>query len=170
MAGRPPPAFLSQAPPPGYVAGLGRGATGFTTRSDIGPARAAAAEVVVRLSARAASSSSVSHPAQGELGRKAPAAADGAAEGVRAQPRAASGRAPSHPPPQPEPGTEGKFDEQMGNDGGLFAGGEYDEDDREADKIWEAVDDHMDSRRRDLREARLRAEAEKFRASNPKIT
>lgn len=32
-------AFLSQAPPPGYVAGLGRGATGFTTRSDIGPAR-----------------------------------------------------------------------------------------------------------------------------------
>ncbi|EFC49970.1 predicted protein [Naegleria gruberi] len=26
-------------PPPGYVAGIGRGATGFTTRSDIGPAR-----------------------------------------------------------------------------------------------------------------------------------
>lgn len=26
-------------PPPNYVAGLGRGATGFTTRSDIGPAR-----------------------------------------------------------------------------------------------------------------------------------
>jgi hypothetical protein len=43
------PSFLQQAPPPGYVAGLGRGATGFTTRSDIGPARAAAAEVVVRL-------------------------------------------------------------------------------------------------------------------------
>ena len=30
-----------------YVAGLGRGATGFTTRSDIGPARAAP-EAVVR--------------------------------------------------------------------------------------------------------------------------
>ncbi|SCV03826.1 LAME_0H13542g1_1 [Lachancea meyersii CBS 8951] len=30
------PAFLSQKPPPGYVAGIGRGATGFTTRSDIG--------------------------------------------------------------------------------------------------------------------------------------
>ncbi|CAM6002281.1 unnamed protein product [Sphagnum balticum] len=25
-------------PPPGYVAGLGRGATGFITRSDLGPA------------------------------------------------------------------------------------------------------------------------------------
>lgn len=32
-------AFLSQPAPPGYVAGLGRGATGFTTRSDIGPSR-----------------------------------------------------------------------------------------------------------------------------------
>ncbi|PWN42155.1 putative pre-mRNA splicing factor prp1 [Ceraceosorus guamensis] len=32
-------AFLTQAPPPNYVAGLGRGASGFTTRSDIGPAR-----------------------------------------------------------------------------------------------------------------------------------
>src|SRR5690242_16830739 len=32
-------AFMDQDPPPNYVAGLGRGATGFTTRSDIGPAR-----------------------------------------------------------------------------------------------------------------------------------
>lgn len=30
------PAFLSQKAPPGYVAGVGRGATGFTTRSDLG--------------------------------------------------------------------------------------------------------------------------------------
>lgn len=29
--------------PKGYIAGLGRGASGFTTRSDIGPARAATA-------------------------------------------------------------------------------------------------------------------------------
>lgn len=32
-------AFLSQPAPASYVAGLGRGASGFTTRSDIGPAR-----------------------------------------------------------------------------------------------------------------------------------
>ncbi|XP_055343399.1 pre-mRNA-processing factor 6-like [Paramacrobiotus metropolitanus] len=31
--------FLDLPAPPGYVAGVGRGATGFTTRSDIGPAR-----------------------------------------------------------------------------------------------------------------------------------
>ncbi|ORX66124.1 PRP1 splicing factor [Linderina pennispora] len=35
--------FLGKPAPPGYVAGLGRGATGFTTRSDIGPAREASA-------------------------------------------------------------------------------------------------------------------------------
>ena len=34
-------AFLKMRAPPGYVAGLGRGASGFTTRSDIGPAREA---------------------------------------------------------------------------------------------------------------------------------
>ncbi|KAM0751780.1 hypothetical protein T439DRAFT_324971 [Meredithblackwellia eburnea MCA 4105] len=32
-------AFLKMKAPPSYVAGLGRGASGFTTRSDIGPAR-----------------------------------------------------------------------------------------------------------------------------------
>ncbi|KAJ1674665.1 U4/U6 x U5 tri-snRNP complex subunit Prp1, partial [Spiromyces aspiralis] len=31
--------FLGKPAPPNYVAGLGRGATGFTTRTDIGPAR-----------------------------------------------------------------------------------------------------------------------------------
>jgi pre-mRNA-processing factor 6 len=40
MAGRikPDPDFLKKQPPPNYVAGLGRGATGFTTRSDVGGA------------------------------------------------------------------------------------------------------------------------------------
>lgn len=28
-------------PPPGYIAGLGRGATGFITRSDLGPSQIA---------------------------------------------------------------------------------------------------------------------------------
>ena len=33
------PDFMSKPAPAGYVAGLGRGATGFTTRSDLGTAR-----------------------------------------------------------------------------------------------------------------------------------
>lgn len=31
--------FLDQEPPPGYIAGIGRGATGFVTQADLGPAR-----------------------------------------------------------------------------------------------------------------------------------
>ncbi|KAJ3196950.1 hypothetical protein HK101_006999 [Irineochytrium annulatum] len=44
MAARLQADFLSKKPPPNYIAGLGRGATGFTTRSDIGPARESAPE------------------------------------------------------------------------------------------------------------------------------
>jgi hypothetical protein len=37
----------------------------------------------------------------------------------------------------------------MGGDAGIFAGGaDYDEDDKEADLVWEKIDDHMDERRR----------------------
>ncbi|GJE91643.1 pre-mRNA-splicing factor prp1 [Phanerochaete sordida] len=46
-------AFLSMPAPASYVAGLGRGASGFTTRSDIGPAREGpSAEVVAEAQAR----------------------------------------------------------------------------------------------------------------------
>lgn len=68
---------------------------------------------------------------------------------------------------------DSKFDEFMGNDSGMLAAGafgEYDEDDREADEIWDAVDQHMDLRRRHRRERRLKEEIEKFRSENPKIT
>ena len=40
-------AFLSQPAPASYVAGLGRGASGFTTRSDIGPAREGPSEEAI---------------------------------------------------------------------------------------------------------------------------
>lgn len=40
--------FLDMPAPAGYVPGLGRGATGFTTRSDIGPARSGIAEDAIK--------------------------------------------------------------------------------------------------------------------------
>lgn len=40
--------FLDTPAPAGYVPGLGRGATGFTTRSDIGPARSGIAEDAIK--------------------------------------------------------------------------------------------------------------------------
>ena len=37
-------------------------------------------------------------------------------------------------------------------------------------QVWSKIDDHMDSRRREKREKRLKEELEKYRADNPKIT
>lgn len=141
--------FLSLRPPANYVAGLGRGATGFTTRSDIGPARAAP-----DLPDRTATT----------IGGAAAAPA-GAGRG-----RGKGGEEEEEEAEEKGYDENQKFDEFEGNDVGLFASGEYDEDDKEADAVWEDIDKRMDSRRKDRREARLKKEIEKYRASNPKIT
>lgn len=140
--------FLNSKPPPNYVAGLGRGATGFTTRSDIGPARAAP-DLPDR------SGGAIGAPAGVGRGRGKP----GDEEADEADDADEKGYDENQ-----------KFDEFEGNDVGLFASAEYDEDDKEADAVWEAIDKRMDSRRKDRREARLKQEIEKYRASNPKIT
>ncbi|CAL5342579.1 unnamed protein product [Camellia sinensis] len=141
--------FLNTKPPPNYVAGLGRGATGFTTRSDIGPARAAP-----DLPDRSATTIGGAGPAGVGRGR---------------------GKGAGEEEEEDETDDKGydenqKFDEFEGNDVGLFASAEYDDEDREADAVWDAIDKRMDLRRKDRREARLKQEIEKYRASNPKIT
>ncbi len=65
-------------------------------------------------------------------------------------------RKESASPPSPlsfpkQEGDESKFDEFMGSDAGVFATkgtNVYDDEDREADNIWDAVDDRMDERRK----------------------
>ncbi|KZV84508.1 hypothetical protein EXIGLDRAFT_624143 [Exidia glandulosa HHB12029] len=117
-------AFLSQPAPASYVAGLGRGASGFTTRSDIGPAREGpSAEAVAEAQTRRG-------------------------EEVEADPE-------QYQDPD--------------NETGLFAGTVYEQDDEEADRIYDAVDEKMDRRRKARREAREAEELAKFRAERPKI-
>jgi pre-mRNA-processing factor 6 len=108
--------FLSQPAPENYVAGLGRGATGFTTRSDLGPAREGPSEDQIKAAVAKRSK---------ELGL-----------------------------------TEGKDDDKdddaeryqdPDNEVGLFAGGIYEKDDEEADRIWKDVDDKMAKRRQKQR-------------------
>ncbi|XP_077241716.1 protein STABILIZED1-like [Tasmannia lanceolata] len=145
--------FLNTKPPPNYVAGLGRGATGFTTRSDIGPARAAP-----------------------DLPDRSSTTIGGGGAGPtsigRGRGKGSGGREDEEEEEAEDKGYDEnqKFDEFEGNDVGLFASAEYDEDDREADAVWESIDKRMDLRRKDRREARLKQEIEKYRASNPKIT
>ncbi|CAH0014724.1 unnamed protein product [Clonostachys rhizophaga] len=128
--------FLSQPAPENYVAGLGRGATGFTTRSDLGPTREGPSDDQMKelLAKRAA-----------QLGL-APEGKKGADD---------------------EAEDEDRY-QDPDNEVGLFAGGVYDKDDEEADKIWEWVDERMDRRKRQ-REAREKAEREEYERNNPKI-
>ncbi|KAJ7688479.1 PRP1 splicing factor, N-terminal-domain-containing protein [Mycena rosella] len=117
-------AFLSMPAPASYVAGLGRGASGFTTRSDIGPAREGpSAEVIAEAQARRGEEAEV----------------------------------------DPE-----QF-QDPDNEYGLFAGTTYEQDDEEADKIYQQVDEAMDARRRARRCAQEQIEMAKHRAERPKI-
>ena len=111
--------FLSQQAPENYVAGLGRGATGFTTRSDLGPAREGPSEEQIKeaLAKRAAALGNAPPTAYG-VGKKK----DDEAE-------------------------EEQFRDAE-NEEGLFATGNYDRDDDEADRIYQSVDERMDKRRR----------------------
>ncbi len=107
--------------PENYVAGLGRGATGFTTRSDLGPAREGPSEEQMKemLAKRAAS-----------LGQAAPSAY-GVTEKI-----------------QEEDDEADRF-QDPDNEVGLFSSGmNYDKDDDEADRIYQEVDEKMDKRRR----------------------
>ncbi|OWM80681.1 hypothetical protein CDL15_Pgr006711 [Punica granatum] len=62
------------------------------------------------------------------------------------------------------------YGKQAGGDGEPeFDKDDYDEDDKEADAVWEAIDKRMDSQRKDKREARLKQEIEKYRASNQQM-
>lgn len=107
--------FLSQPAPENYVAGLGRGATGFTTRSDLGPAREGPSEDQIKAAVAKRSA---------QLGLSA-AKDDDNDDDERYQ--------------DPD------------NEVGLFAGGIYEKDDEEADRIWKEVDDKMAKRRQKQR-------------------
>ena len=133
-------AFLDSEPPPGYIPGLGRGAVGFTTRSDIGPARD-------DFSAAVAAAAAQGRAAFDDDENKG-VGADGAAEDL----------------------TETNYDKFAGYGGSLFdTSTPYDADDREADATYRAVEERLDGRRRARREALERERLSRFRAARPKI-
>lgn len=114
--------FLSQQAPENYVAGLGRGATGFTTRSDLGPAREGPSEEQIKeaLAKRAAALGNAPPTAYGVPGKKKQ---------------------------DDDEEVEDQFRDAE-NEEGLFATGNYDRDDDEADRIYQSVEERMDKRRK----------------------
>ncbi|KAL4874173.1 hypothetical protein BDV12DRAFT_3298 [Aspergillus spectabilis] len=139
--------FLSQLAPENYVAGLGRGATGFTTRSDLGPAREGPTpeQIQAALAKRAQL-----------LGAAPPTAYGASREKGKGEEKAA------------EEEEDERF-QDPDNEVGLFAYGQFDQEDDEADRIYREVDEKMDRRRKVRREARERQEQEEYERKNPKI-
>ena len=114
--------FLNQQAPENYVAGLGRGATGFTTRSDLGPARdGPSAEQIQEALAKRAQ----------QLGAAPPTAYGANAKKTE----------------QEEEQEDERFADPD-NETGLFASGTFTQDDDEADRIYQDVDDKIAKRRK----------------------
>ncbi|KAL2289924.1 hypothetical protein FJTKL_01203 [Diaporthe vaccinii] len=132
--------FLSQPAPENYVAGIGRGAVGFTTRSDLGPARDGPSEEQI--------SSAIKKRSE-QLGLTEAKDGDDDDKGGGG-------------------GDENRY-QDPDNEVGLFAGGIYEKDDEEADRIWQEVDEKMAKRRQKQREAREREEIDEYERKNPKI-
>ncbi len=51
----------------------------------------------------------------------------------------------------------------------MFSSGPYDADDREADDIYENIDERMDEKRKERREIKFQEDIEKYRQERPKI-
>ena len=117
--------FLPGPAPANYIAGYGRGASGFTTRSDIGEAR-------------------------------------NLMPGAR--PMAGDDDEDKH-----ADYSESTYDKFSGYSENLFGGSDYDEADKEADSIWQMVDERMEERGKDRREKRERESMEQMRKQNPKV-
>lgn len=116
------PDFLSQKAPENYVAGVGRGATGFVTRSDLGPSHEGPTDEQMK-AAIAKRSMQLQNKANGRDSKDDEK--DDAADDPRYQ--------------DPD------------NEVGLFSGGIYEKDDEEADRIWQEVDEKMAKRRQKQR-------------------
>ncbi|KAK0403909.1 hypothetical protein QR680_017187 [Steinernema hermaphroditum] len=122
--------FMDMPAPAGYVAGIGRGATGFTTRSDIGPS------LMEEHMAEAATAPPMKRPREEE---------------------------------EHEDLNDANFDEFEGYGGSLFSKDPYDDDDKEADEIYQALEERLDERRRHYRERKYKDAVELYRRERPKI-
>ena len=127
--------------PSNYVAGLGRGAIGFTTRSDIGPAAIP----------------KVPRGYQAGVGRGAGGLNGAATLGDDAANR--EGRDYS----------ETSFDKFGGFSHALFNNTPYDKEDKEADEIYKSIDERMDSKRKKRREKNEEERRKKMRREKPRI-
>lgn len=165
------PTAADEAPVPSYVPGVGRGATPFTTRAETAPAPAASSMKLREM--RDAAARAESQRRANELFGRPPIGyipgrgrgATGFAGGVSRDDTVDYTQGPADKSDL----SDSNFDPFTGYAENLFNDGEYDEEDRVADEVYEAIDHRMDARRKSRREARLKEEIARMRAEKPTI-
>ncbi|KAI3378242.1 hypothetical protein SNEBB_006096 [Seison nebaliae] len=140
--------FIGMQAPLGYVPGLGRGATGFTTRSDIGPAREPTDTTDRNASQQAG-------PSVGRV--------------VNQFDDAHEMRGDGGDDDSEDELNDAYYDEEFGYSHSLVKKDPYEQDDKEADAVYSSVDDRMDERRKERREILLKRQIEAYRKEQPKI-
>ncbi|CAM9708855.1 unnamed protein product [Chrysoparadoxa australica] len=176
------PTYDRQKAPSNYVPGLGRGAVGFTTRSDIGPAgtapeaggaAAVAAAQAIASKVQPVIPKVVVGPAV-DYGEAPAGYVAGRGRGMGDLARAQSGAGPGAKGGPGEKETmdysESNYDEFSGYGEKLFSDTPYDKEDEEADRIYEAIDERMDMRTKRRREENRLDEIKRQRQDRPKIS
>jgi pre-mRNA-processing factor 6 len=168
-----------KAPAPTYyVAGVGRGATGFTTRSDIGPARPAPGPPGSEVSFGQPPPGYVAGMGRGmgggidvNFGQAPVGYVAGRGRGMGELARGQGELTSTHVKQEQEREdySESNYDEFSGYGEKLFAQGTYEQDDHEADAIYGQVDELMESRRKRSREQQMLLEQRRARTDRPRI-
>jgi pre-mRNA-processing factor 6 len=145
--------------PANYIAGRGRGAMGFTTRSDIGPAKPAAGSIIAP---------------EPNFGAAPVGYVAGRGRGMGELAHDQKEMTAKQELEEVDRGdfSESLWDEFSGFDKqGMFSGNTpYDKDDAEADNIYDGVDEYMENRRKRKREQQLLDEQKKSENNRPKIS
>eukprot|EP00917_Polyrhabdina_sp_WS-2016_P010210 GHVP01022490.1.p1 GENE.GHVP01022490.1~~GHVP01022490.1.p1 ORF type:complete len:984 (+),score=204.14 GHVP01022490.1:15-2966(+) len=144
--------FPTEPPVAGYVAGAGRGATSFTTRGDLGLA------TLPRKLQAPKPKDQWGTPPPGYIpgiGRGATGFSGGVSRDDAVEDRGDY--------------SEYNFDEFSGYSEALFKDTDYDEEDRQADAVYDAIEKKIDTRRKSRREARLKRELAALRSKKPTI-
>uniref|UniRef100_A0A6T6AVG1 PRP1 splicing factor N-terminal domain-containing protein n=1 Tax=Compsopogon caeruleus TaxID=31354 RepID=A0A6T6AVG1_9RHOD len=156
------PTFEDVVKPDEYVAGRGRGATGFVT----------SAQVSLDAGTR------FGQPPPGYIAGRGRGLGDTRRETLEAQVRArqqANARR-FETRADDDPDDEGGDGDVVGNgrgleeeEGGLFADAVYEEDDREADEIYNEVDEKMEARGKKYRNVKIQEAIEQYRKEHPTL-
>ncbi|KAF4690161.1 Pre-mRNA-processing factor 6 [Perkinsus olseni] len=161
-------------PPPGYTAGKGRGAGGFhvATRAEFAglPQFPPIAPGTLGSHSRAFQKSKLARDSTAGAGQHSiHGRATGFTGGVSRDDASSSEITPIQDEENQDLG-DSNFDEFAGYGGSLFQNTVYDEDDKEADEMYEQVDERLDEKRKKWREERMRDELLKMRDERPTIS